>query len=362
MHRIHHRRKPRAAASAVGALLLCVAAAAHGAKCLPDDDFDQYPSGEPGYNRQTGQPYFNVGINSRFAESDDSDIDELIVDDSLGETAPPLHWRYKTVKFSWLPYKGPDGLEGYSLQRADWPYDKRANAAAEVLSETTVTRPNHASSYKEWNVYRIISGARREDCLNSDRRLILESDLDFEMLSYVRTDDGFLTSMHDVIAPVEDGRYPVPTFNPAENPDQVSALRLINANDVEARVTIVGHDDAGDAGGPVSVTIPAGSVKTLTATELEGESETAKEGDAAMDGAFGDGVGKWRLRVASEVPVQALNLLSSPTGHLTNLCTAPDRAPQRPRDAAGNTEEVSPGTRHGVSEPSAREREGVALA
>ena len=31
-----------------------------------------------------------------------------------------------------------------------------------------------------------------------DWRLVLDSDLDFEVLSYIRTEDGFLTAMHDV--------------------------------------------------------------------------------------------------------------------------------------------------------------------
>ena len=39
----------------------------------------------------------------------------------------------------------------------------------------------------------------------------------------------------------------------------------------------------------------------------------------------GDGAGKWRLAVTSEQPVIVMSLLSSPTGHLTNLSTAPDR-------------------------------------
>ena len=42
-----------------------------------------------------------------------------------------------------------------------------------------------------------------------------------------------------------------------------------------------------------------------------------------MTGALGDGAGKWQLTVKSESSIHALSLLSSPTGHLTNLSTAP---------------------------------------
>ena len=60
-----------------------------------------------------------------------------------------------------------------------------------------------------------------------DWRLELESELDIEVLSYIRTEDGFLTAMHDV-APVADGEHRVAISNPAVNTDQASRLRLIN--------------------------------------------------------------------------------------------------------------------------------------
>ena len=37
---------------------------------------------------------------------------------------------------------------------------------------------------------------------------------------------------------------------------------------------------------------------------------------------LGDGKGKWRLNVSSDVPVEAMSLLESPTGHLANLSAA----------------------------------------
>ena len=97
----------------------------------------------------------------------------------------------------------------------------------------------------------------------------------------------------------------------------MSRLRLINRGAEEAAVTITGMDDRGTSSdGTVAVTVPAGAARTLTAAELE-------SGGTGMTGALGDGGGKWRLTVTSEGSIHAMSLLSSPTGHLTNLSTAP---------------------------------------
>ena len=148
-----------------------------------------------------------------------------------------------------------------------------------------------------------------------DWRLVLSSELDFEALSYIRTQDGFLTAMHDTV-PVRDGAYEVAIFNPGSNTHQVSRLRLINPGGAAAEVTVTGVDDAGASPGTsVELEIPAGESLTLTASDLEA--------GAGVDGALGDGAGKWRLRVMSTEPIVAMSLLSSPTGHLTNLSPVP---------------------------------------
>ena len=149
-------------------------------------------------------------------------------------------------------------------------------------------------------------------------RLALSGDVDIDVLGYIRHVDGFLTSMHDA-APVADTRHRIAFFNPGSNRAQVSSLRLINSGAAPASVTITGRDDSGASpGGPVRVTLPAGAARTYTAEQLE-------EGGADLRGALGDGVGKWRLVVESSQPVLAMSLLASPTGHLTNLSTAPLR-------------------------------------
>ena len=155
-----------------------------------------------------------------------------------------------------------------------------------------------------------------------DWRLNLASELDIEVLAYIRTKDGFLTAMHDLVPETDDG-YRVATFNPGRNANQVSRLRLINPGDAEATVTVYGIDDNGvrfpEEGMPtVQVSVPAGAARTYSAKDLE-------DGDAdGLTGKLGSGSGKWQLELSTDQPIYAMSLLQSPTGHLTNLSTTPE--------------------------------------
>ena len=148
-------------------------------------------------------------------------------------------------------------------------------------------------------------------------RLAIESDeVDVEALGYVRTTDGFVTAM-GAVAPLVDGAREVATFNPGSNVNQVSFLRLVNPADEDAEVTVTGVDDAGRSpGAAVELTVAAGTSCTVDAAQLESGSGLAC---GLPQAGLGDGAGKWRLTVASDVPLTAMSLLSSPTGHLTNL-------------------------------------------
>ena len=151
-----------------------------------------------------------------------------------------------------------------------------------------------------------------------DWRLVLTSELRIEAMAYVRTADGLLAAMHDVAPMVVDSRDAarVVTFNPGSNERQESRLRLVNPGGALASVSIRGVDDRGRSAGPVHLEVAAGASRTVSALELEG-------GAGGLDGTLGDGSGKWRLDVDSDVPLAAMSLLASPTGHLTNLSTVP---------------------------------------
>ena len=143
-------------------------------------------------------------------------------------------------------------------------------------------------------------------------RLEFESHLDIEVLAYIRTRDGFLTTMHELAPRTPEGLLLL-TFNPGDNPNQRSTLRLINPGSETADVVIVGTDDTGQSPDDgVQLSLPPGTARSYTARQLE-------SGAGGLTGALGNGVGKWRLLVSSAQRVQAMSLLHSPTGHLSNL-------------------------------------------
>lgn len=150
---------------------------------------------------------------------------------------------------------------------------------------------------------------------DGDWRLELTSQLDIEVLAYIRTADGFLTAVHDTV-PVSSDGHRVAIFNPASNDKQVSRLRIINPGSAPATVTIEGTDDRGQPRGSVEMSLDAGAAHTLDAAELEA-------GGDGLTGQLGDGVGKWSLAVDADEPIHAMSLLATPTGHLTNLSTVP---------------------------------------
>ena len=149
-----------------------------------------------------------------------------------------------------------------------------------------------------------------------DWRLHLTTNLDIKPRAYIRTSDGFLTSIHEVAGEEDEGsmRYRVPTFNPGKNTDQESRLRLINVGDGTASIEISGQDDRGELppGGIVRLSLPAGEARMLTAENLE-------QGADDISGRFGTGSGKWQISVFADQPLQVMSLLLSRTGNLTNL-------------------------------------------
>ena len=151
-----------------------------------------------------------------------------------------------------------------------------------------------------------------------DWRLVLDSDLDIEPLAYVRTADGFITSVHDLVREVGDENgmhiYAAPILNPGSNVRQAGRLRLANPGKADANVIIRALDDAGHfgKGGDVRLVVPAGASGNFSARDLE-------NGRNDIDGRFGDGAGKWRVRIESDQPLLATSLLVTPTANLTNL-------------------------------------------
>ena len=148
-------------------------------------------------------------------------------------------------------------------------------------------------------------------------RLRLESDLALEVGAYIRTADGFLSSVHDVVPTVEvagETVHRVSIFNPGSNRNQVSWLRLANLTRNRVNVRIRGRDDAGRAapGGEATLTLPPGGARQVSAQALEA-------GGAGLSGRLGDGQGKWQLFVRADGDIEVGSGMQTPSGHLTNL-------------------------------------------
>ena len=148
-------------------------------------------------------------------------------------------------------------------------------------------------------------------------------------MAFVRASDGALSAMHDTVRPAlaegEPYRYEIPVFNRSTEA-QASRLRLINPGDTSAAVTIGGRDDSGAlaSGGAVTLALPAGGARTLTAQQLEA-------GGTGLTGRLGTGTGKWRLTVESDRPLLVVNVAVSAAGSWDNLSTVPAGA--APADA-----------------------------
>ena len=146
-------------------------------------------------------------------------------------------------------------------------------------------------------------------------RLTLSApDLDLRVMSLIRTENGFLTNL-GVTTAVADSVNSVWMINPASNTQKRSFLRLVNDSDMQGSVTIAGIDDAGNPGlMDVTFNIAGEGAMEITSVDLEnGNSELA------LVGTLGDGNGKWRLTLTSDVELHAQSLLETPTGFLTNL-------------------------------------------
>ena len=257
----------------------------------------------------------------------DQDIQAMSLLDAPGGNLTNLSATAPTSGIPLFPRDArPDGLQGFArvINRAARDGMVTIHAIGDDGARgDPVVLPLAAGEAKHFNSRDLALGNAAKGLAGGvgpsavDWRLELSANVPIEPLAYIRTPDGFVTSMHD-LAPLVGGVREVVTFNPASNPNQVSRLRIINPGAADAAVTIAGVDDSGAGGAAsVSLAVPAGQAATLTARDLEeGMSE-----DSAVEftGMLGDGAGKWRLRVSSDQSIQVMSLLASPTGNLTNL-------------------------------------------
>ena len=191
-----------------------------------------------------------------------------------------------------------------------------------------------ATELQSSNAARGLSGGLGS--LSGDVRLSIDSDTPIVLQAFVRASDGTLSAMHDTVRPALTAggmyRYEIPVFNLSSDATQESRLRLINPGTTAAAVTIAGRDDSGTGagGGDVTLSLPAGRARTLTAEQLEA-------GGPGLTGTLGAGIGRWRLTVSSDRPLRVVNVGASYTGHWNNLSTTAVRG-AAPADLAGFNE------------------------
>ena len=189
--------------------------------------------------------------------------------------------------------------------------DDRGNVFEPVIIQLAAGQTIHFNSgdLTDGNANKGIDGGIGAP-MQGNWRLSVETNLDVQVLSFIRTRDGFLTAMHDVLPGTE--YLSAKIFNPASNTRQQSRLRLINWGAEDAAVRIEGMDDGNAVRGPVALILPAGHSRTLTAVDLE-------EGAEGLEGTLGDGMGKWQLTLRGELrSIVAQSLLYASSGHISN--------------------------------------------
>ena len=149
---------------------------------------------------------------------------------------------------------------------------------------------------------------------SGNRRVTVRSQLDLDVLSYVRSPNGTVSATHDTAPRTAPNRHVVAMF-PARTGDAEGRLLLTNRSHRPATIHIKGVDDEGRASQPATLTLPANTSRTLTSAQLAW-------GAPELDGWLGAGRGHWRLSVWSNAPLEATALLASSSGHIANISAA----------------------------------------
>ena len=197
-----------------------------------------------------------------------------------------------------------------------------------------------------------------------------------DLQSFIRTSQGFLTAMHDVVP--NKGHYKgyyVGTFNPGRNTNQKSRLRLVNPHDFPVNVRIHGMHDGSSSTYERGqrIRLPTRGAITVTAQQLETyhpewEAPPDQSGHGGYGGVLGGDPGlcyqcgpqrgKWRLRLKAQrgwgdddwQSLIVMNLMETQTGHLTNLSSFPpmDLVGDMPSATAPSQPEPNPPSSDGT--------------
>ena len=154
-------------------------------------------------------------------------------------------------------------------------------------------------------------------------RLVLTSGLDLSVLAYARTGDGFVTSLHETArkwrTATGSGAL-IEFFNPGSNRRIASVLRVINLEDRDLAVTVHGYDDKRTPRTIRELSLDYDHAAfTLGPHEARNIPSWTLEERPILEGGLGDGAGKWILVVAADGDFEAMSLLHSEAGYITNV-------------------------------------------
>ena len=175
--------------------------------------------------------------------------------------------------------------------------------------------------------------------ITSDEAIIVQS--------FIRTSDGFLTSMHDVLPKKSNGTmrnsYEANTFNPASNTNQVSSLRIVNTSNEKQTIMTNGAIDT-EPHSEGSALVYHHSIKPYQAVNLTAQ---FLEENSHPNAQWSEKRGKRRIVIWSRTDhlldhLLVMHIMETPTGHITNLSTQMGfdarYAPWPREEATSNTE------------------------
>ena len=110
-----------------------------------------------------------------------------------------------------------------------------------------------------------------------------------------------------------DGRA-IPLFVSASHPTRQGFARIINRSDRAGAVSIHAIDDAGERRGPATLSLVAGQTAHFNSGDLE-----AGNPAKGLSGGVGEGLGDWRLELATDLDIEALAYMRTEDGFLTGM-------------------------------------------
>ena len=114
----------------------------------------------------------------------------------------------------------------------------------------------------------------------------------------------------------------VPLFVSASHPVQQGFVRIINRSAESGTVRIHAIDDSGRRAGPVTLSLSAKATAHFNSDDLETGNPSK-----GLSGSTGSGQGDWRLRLETDLDIEALAYIRTTDGFLTSMhewCPAND--------------------------------------